>query len=503
MPGLRGAIDGLLSSEILLLVAFFVFTARCMHGWGRALAATLRAFRWPLRPMRRGSVAAATGTPAGFAPSLEGLAAPFVATIGLLVAGGFSAGVGLWTAQLVGTPVHSSAAAACEIGFRAKVLGFSGPDVQALFDACDPKRRAQLPPLPANFETLVDKYNTATPIFVPPGYFAAAIVFSVLVLILLVLAAMLWLNRIPRWARAVTGRVIDDYGGRPDREARDRALAVARARVLASLTDSIPPVLAGFAVTAIAAFVALVSVGLAGGFNRLPVWLPGLSTVCVAMLSAAAAGIVGLAVVALRDREKRRMVGVLWDVITFWPRANHPLTPPCYGERTVPELVGQLSYLTSGSTRRLVLAAHSQGSIIAAATVLQADNAGLPHTGLLTFGCPLRRLYARNFPAYFGYNTVEAVHFREPTRWINLWALTDPIGSWLLVNDNADMTDAPETLDCRLLDVTSLDREARGDYPPICEHSGYWTRPEYHNAVSLLLGALERRPHPGSPGTKT
>lgn len=85
-------------------------------------------------------------------------------------------------------------------------------------------------------------------------------------------------------------------------------------------------------------------------------------------MTSSAAGIVGLAVVALRDTEKRRMVGVLWDVITFWPRANHPLTPPCYGERTVPELVGQLSYLALGSTRRLVLAAHSQGSIIAAAT---------------------------------------------------------------------------------------------------------------------------------------
>ncbi|HYB35322.1 MAG TPA: hypothetical protein VEF72_05780, partial [Mycobacterium sp.] len=85
----------------------------------------------------------------------------------------------------------------------------------------------------------------------------------------------------------------------------------------------------------------------------------------------------------------------------------------------------------------------------------------------------------------------------------NLWALTDPIGSWLHILDKADMTDGRETLDCRLLDVTSLDREARGDYPPICGHSGFWTRPEYHNAVSLLAGALKRRRPPDSPGTKT
>jgi hypothetical protein len=485
MPGLREAINGILTTEIVLLVGLFVFTARCIQGWGRALTAPLQVFRWLLRPRGLRADGAAKGTTAGFAPSLDGLAAPFVATIGLAVAGGFSAGVGLWAAQLVGTPVRSASAAACAIGFRAKVLGSGGSDVQALFDACDEKKRAQLPSLPADFETLVDRYGADTPIMVPPGYFTAAIVFSLLVLLLIALAVPLWLSYIPRRARDDTDGVIKDYPGSPDAKARERALAVARDRVLASLTDSMPPVLAGFAVTAIAAFLAVVLVGLFGGFARLPVWLPGLSTVAVAALSAAAAGIVGLAVAATRDREKRRMVGVLWDVITFWPRANHPLTPPCYSERTVPELVGQLWYLAANH-RHVVLTGHSQGSIIAAATVLQADAAGLPRTGLLTFGCPLRRLYARNFPAYFGHNTVEAVRAREPNRWINLWAMTDPIGSWVLVNDNAVMADAKAKLDCRLLDVTCLDREARGNYPPICGHSGFWTRPEYHDAGRLL-----------------
>ncbi len=484
MPGLQCAINVLLSSEIVLLVALFVFTARCTHGWGRAVTAPLRAFRSPLQALRRGSAA---GSAAGFAPSLDGLAAPFVATIGLAVAGGFSAGVGLLAAQLVGTPVRSTAAAACAIGARAKVLGSTGAQVDALFASCDARQRAQLPALPADFETLADKYGADTPIVLPPGYFAAAIVFSVLVLLLVALVAAVQLRYVPRRARAVTERVIGDYPGTPDREARDRAVAVARARVLAALTDSVPPVLAGFAVTAIAAFGVLELVGGVGGFDRLPVWLPGLSTACVAMLSAAAAGIVGLAFAATRDREKRRMVGVLWDVITFWPRANHPLTPPCYGERAVPELVGQVGYLASG---RLVLTGHSQGSIIAAATILQADAAGLPRVGLLTFGCPLRRLYARNFPAYFGLNTVDAVRAKEPGRWINLWALTDPIGSWVFTDGNVELADALQTVDCRLLDVTGLDREPRGNYPPICGHSGFWARPEYPAAVGILATAL-------------
>ena len=34
----------------------------------------------------------------------------------------------------------------------------------------------------------------------------------------------------------------------------------------------------------------------------------------------------------------RRSVGVVWDVGTFWPRTAHPLAPPSYAERAVPEL---------------------------------------------------------------------------------------------------------------------------------------------------------------------
>jgi hypothetical protein len=54
----------------------------------------------------------------------------------------------------------------------------------------------------------------------------------------------------------------------------------------------------------------------------------------------------------------------------------------------------------------LVLAAHSQGSVIATATLMQtagnnSERRVLPHVALLTHGCLLRRLYSRYFPAYF------------------------------------------------------------------------------------------------------
>jgi pimeloyl-ACP methyl ester carboxylesterase len=181
---------------------------------------------------------------------------------------------------------------------------------------------------------------------------------------------------------------------------------------------------------------------------------------------------------------------VLWNVITFWPRANHPLTPPCYAERTVPELLDRLRVLTAAEDTRVALVAHSQGTVIAAATLLQDDENTAHRVALLTFGSPLRRLYARNFPAYFGTGALPRLRQRQHRRWINLWARTDPIGSW--INDDRDrrMKEALEEVDCRLLDVESLTPRADGTYPPICGHSGFWTRPEYREALTMLESTM-------------
>jgi pimeloyl-ACP methyl ester carboxylesterase len=203
-----------------------------------------------------------------------------------------------------------------------------------------------------------------------------------------------------------------------------------------------------------------------------------------------ATGLVLLAVQAFRDRQLRRAVAVLWDVITFWPRANHPLTPPCYAERTVPELLDRLRALTAEGDTRVVLVAHSQGAVIAAATLLQDDESTAQRVALMTFGSPLRRLYVRNFPAYFGTGALPRLRRRQAPRWINLWARTDPIGSW--VNDDRDrsLQEALEEVDYRVLDVQSLTPRADGTYPPICGHSGFWTRPEYRDAVSMLESVI-------------
>ncbi len=78
---------------------------------------------------------------------------------------------------------------------------------------------------------------------------------------------------------------------------------------------------------------------------------------------------------SFRDPGTRRRVGVLWDILTFWPRWFHPLAPPPYSARAVPELGIRLQRLTDEGAR-VVISGHSQGSVLAVASLarLPADD---------------------------------------------------------------------------------------------------------------------------------
>jgi hypothetical protein len=123
----------------------------------------------------------------------------------------------------------------------------------------------------------------------------------------------------------------------------------------------------------------------------------------------------GLVLLASRIRSSegtRKAVGVLWDLTTFWPRAAHPLAPPCYAERVVPEVLTRVGWVlhTDGAGdeddpragNRVILSGHSQGSVIVCAVLSRMSDDDLTRSDVITYGSQIRGLYGRVFPAVFG-----------------------------------------------------------------------------------------------------
>ncbi len=123
-----------------------------------------------------------------------------------------------------------------------------------------------------------------------------------------------------------------------------------------------------------------------------------------------------------RDAERRRKVGILWDVASFFSRWYHPLAPPSYGPFVVQKLKEELE-----STHRQVLSAHSQGAMIALVTMGQMKD-GLP-AAFLTYGCQLGLHYPAHFPTAGIPELVEMVRGKlGDGRWVSLWRADDPLG---------------------------------------------------------------------------
>ncbi|MFV1969874.1 MAG: hypothetical protein ACC683_02590, partial [Acidimicrobiia bacterium] len=93
---------------------------------------------------------------------------------------------------------------------------------------------------------------------------------------------------------------------------------------------------------------------------------------------------------AYGSQQVRRLIGTLWDVVTFWPRWFHPLAPPSYSGRAIPELRTRIDTLVrsgEGADHEadVVVTAHSQGSILALAAIDGFEGQDwLEHVSLLT-----------------------------------------------------------------------------------------------------------------------
>jgi hypothetical protein len=164
----------------------------------------------------------------------------------------------------------------------------------------------------------------------------------------------------------------------------------------------------------------------------------------------------------VRAQSKRRAANVIWDVIAFWPHTVHPFAPPPYSQLCVLHFRDRIRYhlggvklpaeTLPGAVRevpppepvpgrgaphggdRVVVTAHSQGSLIALAALLWLDEDERARVGLLTHGSQLQVAFPRAFPAYVPVDLLTSVLAAYGRRWVNLYRETDhiagPVFSW-------------------------------------------------------------------------
>jgi hypothetical protein len=246
----------------------------------------------------------------------------------------------------------------------------------------------------------------------------------------------------------------------------------------------------------------------------------------VSLVTVAIAGLlVGLLRGAYSNPSKRKTIGALWDVATFWPRAVHPFAPPCYAERAIPEVVDRVLLLMgpngSGQAQPgqreladryrltvpcgpVLLTGYSQGSIIAPAVAAQLppDVLTRPDFALLTLACPARRLYGRAFPRYFGRQHLEELRdllaHHDRRYWRNAVRRSDYIGSWIFSPPSPVRTNEylEAHLDQLCWDPVVLAPDAEPTPPPVHRHSGWWPDPRASEIASHLADQLRSAPPP-------
>jgi hypothetical protein len=236
------------------------------------------------------------------------------------------------------------------------------------------------------------------------------------------------------------------------------------------------------------------------------VWWGRLAAACTWVVTLLPAAAIAAVLTGYRDRGRRRQLGVLWDVAMFWPRAFHPLAPPSYAERAVPDLEERISRLTQdrpSGAGRVLLMAHSQGTVLAAAALQQLASsaaATVHRVGLVTYGAPLTRLYRRAFPAYFGDGLFAKLYDDIGTpaaRWRNFHRKTDLIGGPVFTGPHDAYSDADQCL----LDPNTPWYVPRDPMPPVRGHSGYMHNPSMYGFVESLASQFLAELRTETPGT--
>ncbi len=314
----------------------------------------------------------------------------------------------------------------------------------------------------------------------------------------------------PGGSRPRSARRHPDPAGRPPTRWVRRAV---RWRFLSRATQTVSTLLGwmiGIALGVVIPVEILFALGRLPDFLTLP---PMLTNVATRIAVAIPPAMLALVVVSWRQLGRRRVVGTLWDVGTFWPRAFHPFAPPCYTERAVPELTRRIWWLHDNQGR-VTLAAHSQGSVLAAAVVLQrSPRSPEKRIALVTFGAPLRKLYHWAFPAYLPLASLDDIAAGRttsmPATWRNVYYPTDyiggPVGAGHPPADTAEAERLLVAADERLPDPPSSMYVYGQDPPAVLSHTGYWADARFRRVVDLAAARLAddtaTAPAPAAPAT--
>jgi len=213
--------------------------------------------------------------------------------------------------------------------------------------------------------------------------------------------------------------------------------------------------------------------------------------------------LMGFLYAAWNNPARRRGIAVLFDVGTFLPRSYHPLSPPCYAERAVPDLQRRLWWLhDNDDSGSVVVIGHSQGAILAIAALVQQQRRppGGGHVSLITFGSPAHRLYAWAFPAYF---TTELMTPLAPggggnvQDWLNFYYPTDPVAGPVaeeMASPACDLVDRP-------LPDPAESWYVYGQPAPAPQgHCGYWSDPRVWSAINHVAAASQPAKHVPADG---
>ncbi|AUH32487.1 hypothetical protein [Paracoccus tegillarcae] len=123
---------------------------------------------------------------------------------------------------------------------------------------------------------------------------------------------------------------------------------------------------------------------------------------------------------------------------------------------------------------RLIVVAHSQGTVIAAQSLAQNDLPDRPRV-LLTMGSPLTHIYGQYFAKAFGLQPLPG----RLVRWINIFRCDDFVGTRVRLDDGV---------------IENLRVEANG-------HTGYWTDRNVWSALrkALAITPSDNRDSPDAP----